>query len=447
MGTTAATSTITLAAPAAVVNRMVVLTATPTPASGTTVVAVTFLVDGVSIGSTASAPYSFQWDTAAVADGTHILTVSLTDSGGHTTISPSVKVKVMNNQALTFGLSASQIFPVPMSTASGFGTLTVNVVTGMTTGKVIVTGTTATAAAIFQGFAGQTGTTQVTLTPNAANPAEWDVPAGTILTPPQVTMLLQGSMYVQVASAAFPNGEIRGQIIPAGVTVNWSPLSGTQELQVVATQATGTAATTVDMLGNNVTVFVNTTGVVGATTAQLATGAMGTAGTELVALTLGTMNGTTFNPNQFSIQMFPIAATDIMNFQNSMWFVNITTAANPVGLIRGQIIPAPTLSQIQATIFTPMCSSCHNGVGTALPGALNLTTALASYNSLVGMFSLEQPAVLRVSPGNPATSYLIQKLQGGVTISGQQMPLGGPFLSPTQISMIAKWVSGGPLNN
>jgi mono/diheme cytochrome c family protein len=130
-----------------------------------------------------------------------------------------------------------------------------------------------------------------------------------------------------------------------------------------------------------------------------------------------------------------------------MWFVNITTAANPVGLIRGQIIPAPTLSQIQATIFTPMCSSCHNGVGTALPGALNLTTALASYNSLVGMFSLEQPAVLRVSPGNPATSYLIQKLQGGVTISGQQMPLGGPFLSPTQISMIAKWVSGGPLNN
>jgi hypothetical protein len=149
----------------------------------------------------------------------------------------------MNNQTLTFGLSASQIFPVTTSTASGFATLTVNVVTGMASGNVIVTGTTATAAAVFQGFAGQTGTTQIPLTQNAANPKEWDVPAGTVLTPAQVTMLLQGSMYVQVASAAFPNGEIRGQIIPAGVSVTWSPVSGTQEVQVVGTQATGTAAT------------------------------------------------------------------------------------------------------------------------------------------------------------------------------------------------------------
>jgi hypothetical protein len=94
-----------------------------------------------------------------------------------------------------------------------------------------------------------------------------------------------------------------------------------------------------------------------------------------------------------------------------------------------------------------MCSSCHNGVGTTLPGAMNLTTQLASYNALVGMFSLEQPTVLRVSPGNPATSYLIQKLQGGVGITGQQMPLGGPFLTPAQIQMIGKWISGGPLMN
>jgi mono/diheme cytochrome c family protein len=370
-----------------------------------------------------------------------------------------VNVKVMNNQTLTFGLSASQIFPVPASTASGFATLTVNVVTGMATGNVIVTGTTPTSAAIFQGFAGQTGTAQVQLTQNAANPKQFDVPAGTVLTPAQVTMLLQGSMYIQVASANFPNGEIRGQIIPAGLLVTWSPLTATQEIQVVATQATGTAATTVNTLANNVTVFINTTGVVGATTAQLLTGAQGTVGTELVALTLGTMNGTVFNPNQFSIQMFPITATDLMNFQNSMWYLNIATAANPVGLIRGQIIPAPTLTQIQAAIFTPICSTCHTGIAptvpgtttvpgaTTLPGAMNLTTAAASYKALVGMASLEQPAVLRVSPGNPATSYLIQKLQGNVGISGVQMPLGGPFLSPAQITQIAQWIAAGSQMN
>jgi hypothetical protein len=260
-------------------------------------------------------------------------------------------------------------------------------------------------------------------------------------------MLLQGSMYIQVASAAFPNGEIRGQVIPMGVTVTWSPMSGLQEIPVVGTQASGTIATTVDTLGNNVTVFVNTTGVTGVTTAQLSTGAQGMVGTELVALTLGTMNGAVFNPNQFSIQMFPIAATDVANFQGGMWYVNVTTATNPIGLIRGQIIPAPTLSQIQATIFTPICSTCHTGVGTQLPGALNLTSTAASYKALVGVFTVEQPTVEFVSPGNPFNSYLVQKLQGAVTISGKQMPLGGPYLSTAQITQISQWIMAGPQNN
>jgi mono/diheme cytochrome c family protein len=404
-------------------------------------------VDGVSIGSTASAPYNFQWETGAVADGAHILTASLTDSSGKTTISPSVSVKVMNNQALTVGLSASQIFPVPVSTATGFGTLTVNVVTGMASGNVVVTGTTATTAAIFQGFAGQTGTAQIPLMQNAANPKEFDVPAGTVLTQPQVTMLLQGSMYIQATSAAFPLGEIRGQIIPPGITVTWSPLSGLQEVPIVATQATGTAATTVDTLANNVTVFVNTTGVTGVTTVQLLNGAAGTVGTEVVALTLGTMNGTVFNPNQFSIPMFWVGPAGVTGFQNSMWYVSVATATNPMGLIRGQIIPAPTLTQIQASIFTPICSVCHNGVGTALPGALNLTTAATTYKAFVGQFTLEQPTVQFVAPGNPNTSYVIQKLQGTVTISGKQMPLGGPYLSTAQISQISQWIAAGPQNN
>ena len=427
---------------------MVVLTAAPSVPAGTSVVAVTFLVDGVSIGNTASAPYSFQWDTGAVADGTHFLTASLTDSSGHTTISPSVSVKVMNNQILNVGLSASQIFPVPASTASGFATLTVNAVTGTVTGNVIVTGTTATTVAIFQGFAGQTGTSQIALTQNGAKPTEFDVPTGTVLTQPQLTMLMQGSMYIQATSAAFPTGERRGQITPAGGVVAWSPLSGLQEVPfVVATPATGTVATTVDSLGNNVSVFVNTTGVTGVTAVQLDTGAVGTVGTELTNLTLGTMNGTVFNPNQFSVPMFWVGPTGVMNFQNSLLYVNVESATNPMGQLRAQIIPAPTLTQIQAAIFTPICSSCHNGVGTALPGALNLTTAAASYKALVGQFTAEQPTVEFVSPGNPASSYLIQKLQGAVTISGKQMPLGGPYLSNAQITQISQWISAGPQNN
>jgi hypothetical protein len=361
----------------------------------------------------------------------------------------------MNNMIITAGLSANQIFPVPVSTAtglvstaSGFATLTVNVVTGATTGSVTVTGTTPTAAAIFQGFAGQTATLPpIPLTVSGTNPLVFNVPAGTVLTQLQVTELLQGSMYIQVASTLVPTGEIRGQIIPPGVQVAWSPLSGLQEVPIVVSQATGTAATTVDTLGNNVTVFVNTTGVMDVTTVQLDMGAAGTAGTELVALTLGTMNGTTFNPNQFNAQMFWVGPTGVTNFQNSLLYVNVGTSTNPNGLIRGQIIPAPTLSSIQASIFTPICSVCHTGVGTTLPGALNLTTAAAAYKALVGQLTVEKPTVEFVSPGNPNTSYVIQKLQGAVGITGAQMPLGGPYLSTAQITSISQWISAGAQNN
>ena len=52
-----------------------------------------------------------------------------------------------------------------------------------------------------------------------------------------------------------------------------------------------------------------------------------------------------------------------------------------------------------------------------------------------------------VSPGNPASSYLIQKLEGAVTISGKQMPLGGPYLSAAQIAQIAQWIAAGSQND
>jgi mono/diheme cytochrome c family protein len=34
-----------------------------------------------------------------------------------------------------------------------------------------------------------------------------------------------------------------------------------------------------------------------------------------------------------------------------------------------------------------------------------------------------------------------------VTISGAQMPLGGPYLSTAQIQQISQWISAGPQMN
>jgi hypothetical protein len=102
-----------------------------------------------------------------------------------------------------------------------------------------------------------------------------------------------------------------------------------------------------------------------------------------------------------------------------------------------------TLTSIQTNVFTPRCSGCHNGASATLPGAMNLTSAAASYAALVGIASVEVPALQRVTPGNPSNSYLIRKLEGGPNIVANRMPLAGPPLPQTTIDSIRLWITNG----
>jgi len=116
----------------------------------------------------------------------------------------------------------------------------------------------------------------------------------------------------------------------------------------------------------------------------------------------------------------------------------------------GNGVAATTLSQIQATVFTPICSGCHNGsvpASGALPGSQNLTSATNSYTALVNVASHELPSLMRVKPGDPANSYLIQKLEGSAGISGARMPFGGPYLDQATIDQIKSWIASGAPNN
>jgi hypothetical protein len=102
-----------------------------------------------------------------------------------------------------------------------------------------------------------------------------------------------------------------------------------------------------------------------------------------------------------------------------------------------------TLTSIQTNVFTPRCSGCHNGAGASLPGAMNLSNQTASRAALVGVASLEVPALQRVAAGAPSDSYLIRKLEGGPNIVGSRMPLAGPPLPQTTIDSIRTWITNG----
>jgi hypothetical protein len=113
----------------------------------------------------------------------------------------------------------------------------------------------------------------------------------------------------------------------------------------------------------------------------------------------------------------------------------------------------PTFESIQANVFIPICAGCHNvnnarnelildepGIG---PGS--------TYDLLVGQNSVANSNVLRVDPNSdPNDSYLIQMLEGtAFKANGDvnvRMPLGGPFLSQTDIGIIRQWIADGALS-
>lgn len=105
---------------------------------------------------------------------------------------------------------------------------------------------------------------------------------------------------------------------------------------------------------------------------------------------------------------------------------------------------APTLSAIQANIFTPICTQCHTGA--SAPQGLALDAGVARPD-LVGVRSAELPALMRVSPGKPDSSYLVWKIEGRSGIVGAQMPLGLPPLSGNQIAAVRGWILAGALQN
>ncbi|MCH8116941.1 MAG: hypothetical protein IIA78_02350 [Proteobacteria bacterium] len=107
----------------------------------------------------------------------------------------------------------------------------------------------------------------------------------------------------------------------------------------------------------------------------------------------------------------------------------------------GDVPLAPTLASIQANVFNPSCIVCHAGANA--PQGLRLDVA-NSFTNLVGVASRQDSSFLRVMPGNPDLSYVIQKLEGKASV-GEQMPLGGPPVPQATINFVRQWITDGAL--
>ena len=120
--------------------------------------------------------------------------------------------------------------------------------------------------------------------------------------------------------------------------------------------------------------------------------------------------------------------------------VGLDANGNPIQPGGGGEPLTPDFKSIQDNVFTPICTKCH--IGSGAPQGLQLDAA-HSYSLLVGVPSTEQPSVLRVKPGDPDNSYMVQKIEGAPGISGVRMPFGGPYLPQSTIDVIRTWITNG----
>lgn len=105
-------------------------------------------------------------------------------------------------------LSGANEVPPVTTSASGEGTISI-ADDGTVSGSVMTKGVNGTAAHIHMGAPGKNGPVIVPLTKEGDT---YKAPAGAKLTAEQMSAFKAGDLYVNVHSAANPNGEIRGQL-------------------------------------------------------------------------------------------------------------------------------------------------------------------------------------------------------------------------------------------
>jgi hypothetical protein len=103
---------------------------------------------------------------------------------------------------------------------------------------------------------------------------------------------------------------------------------------------------------------------------------------------------------------------------------------------------AVAYAQVQA-LLAGKCSGCHPGVVPSLD-----LRAAQSYASMVGVRSIEAPALERVVAGDPERSFLFLKVAGvpgnhGNPTVGSRMPFGQGPLAPAQIDLLRRWIEQG----
>lgn len=159
--------------------------------------------------------------------------------------------------------------------------------------------------------------------------------SGTILTTGLINKFLKGEMYVNLHTAANPNGEIRGQVYRTAREGLTFSMDGDHEVPPVTTTATGSGIVSIDRDNDNIHFMVVADGIA-ITGAHFHTGMTGEEGPVIFPLTSLLLNNAAFGYWK-STDTIPFDSAISDQLQKDSIYINFHSSANPAGEIRGQV--------------------------------------------------------------------------------------------------------------
>lgn len=263
----------------------------------------------------------------------------------HTAANPGGEIRGQIILASGFGGRAriDQAQEVPPTGAAGQGTATFTLTPSGLVYNITVEGLTGAIAAahIHRAPAGVNGGVVKTLTADFVGGTArgvWRSDDAEPLTNDLICRLFEQGLYVNIHTAANPAGEIRGQImLNTGSTSLAATLSSNQEEPTNPSTARGVA--TARLSGTTLDYDVSAQGLTGPITAA-----------HFHNAPIGVNGGATFNilaafggGNTAHGSIAGLTAAQVNDFLKGNFYVNIHTAANPGGEIRGQVLLASGL--------------------------------------------------------------------------------------------------------
>ncbi len=331
----------------------------------------------------------------------------------HTQANPNGEIRgqLLTDNSLYF--DASMNGPQDGTTATGTGVVSMKLNTTFDTlfYNVVADGLTGSISGmhIHTGNLGNTGAVLATLNSSSTSNESIGFVFGSTLTPALITGLLNGSTYVNIHTAANPNGEIRGQIYRLARQGYNFEMSGIQQFPTpVITNAYGSGIISVDRNSTNAHYMVVVGGLSGPETGvHIHTGAPTQSGAVLYNLSssfagIGTNDAAWGYLKNTDATPFKVQ-TGASMYQDST-YINLHTNVNPNGEIRGNItakascltsiptgIKQNNISTSSVEIF-PNPSSGIITINAHSTSLLNQITLVQIYN-LVGQKVMEHQVV------------------------------------------------------